>query len=88
MAPLLPDIASLQEIPAQSYARTSREYRALEAEFDRIWAKYGFKSMVMDRRRRCSTRRGNQRFQRAVSRSKKRSDKDKLRLALIKELSQ
>jgi hypothetical protein len=88
MSALLPSIASLDELPVQSFERTSREYQALEVEFDRIWAKYGFKSMVMDRRRRCSTRRGNQQFQRAVSRSAKRSEKDKLRLALIRELSQ
>ena len=64
------------------------EYLALEVEFDRIWAKYGFKSMVMDRRRRVSTRKANQKGQRVVARAAKRSERDRLRLELIRELAQ
>ena len=66
----------------------ARNCRELELEFDRIWAKYGFKTMVMDRRRRCSTRRGNARGQRVAVRAQKRSERDRLRAATIRELSE
>lgn len=88
MAALLPEIEHVSELPEQSFARTFPEYQALEAEFDSIWAKYGFKSMVMNRRRRVSTRKANQRGQRVLARAEKRSERDNLRLALIRELSQ
>ena len=88
MAALLPEISHMSEIPEQSLARTSPEYQALEAEFDRICGKYGFKGMVMNRRRRVSTRKANQRGERVMARAEKRAERDSLRLALIRELSQ
>lgn len=74
--------------PLTEAARNCRESELeLRLEFDRIRAKYGFKSRVMDRRRRCSTRRGNARGQRIAVRAQKRSERDRLRAAIIRELS-
>lgn len=37
-----------------------------EAQYDKVWAKYGMKSMVSDKRRRCSTRKANQKVKQMV----------------------
>lgn len=48
-------------------------------EFDKLWERYGFKSMVMDRRRRVSTRKGNARFVRVLRRIERRRAERALR---------
>lgn len=88
MTALLPAVGHADGIALQTSAMASAKYRALQADFDRIWRRYGFKSMVMDRRRRGSTRKANQKAQRSSARADKRSGKDRLRRALIAELSQ
>ena len=55
--------------------RETKEYSELNQEFERIWNKYGTKSMVMDQRRRCSTRKGNQALERKLSRIRKLREK-------------
>jgi hypothetical protein len=63
-------------IPVQNSVRMlSSEFQKLEREFDSLWRIYGFKSMVMDKRRRCSTRKGNQNFTRVIRRAKKRHER-------------
>lgn len=68
--------------------RNSAGYKELEKEFDQLWAKYGFKSMVMDRRRRVSTRKANQKGQKQTARAAKRSERNELRMQIIKELAE
>jgi hypothetical protein len=50
------------------------EYAILKREFDSLWCNYGFKSMVMNRRRRYSTRNSNQKGQQAKRRAEKRNE--------------
>lgn len=50
------------------------EYTILKREFGSLWCNYGFKSMVMNRRRRCSTRKSNQKSQQAKRRAEKRHE--------------
>ncbi len=53
---------------------TLLEYTILDREFDILWSRFGFKSMVCDRRRRCSTRKSNQNFQKVKRRAEKRHE--------------
>lgn len=73
-------------ISVQNSARFSPEYQKLEREFDTLWGKYGFKSMVMDKRRRCSTRKSNQNFTRVVRRAEKRHERQIVIHASLGEL--
>ena len=54
---------------------TSLEYQELNREFDKLWGLYGFKSMVMNKRRRCSTRKSNQKDKRIKRRANKRHER-------------
>ena len=54
---------------------TSLEYQELNREFDKLWGLYGFKSMVMNKRKRCSTRKSNQKDKRIKRRANKRHER-------------
>lgn len=38
-----------------------------DKQFHRVWSKYGLKSMVGNKRRRCTTRKSNQKFKQTMS---------------------
>lgn len=54
-------------------------------EMEKVWAKYGFKSMVMDKRRRVSTRKGNARFVGLIRRVERRRADRALRAELAED---
>lgn len=62
--------ASEESMPGQGNVPARRG--SASWEFERLWRRYGFKSMVMDRRRRASTRKGNARFVRVLRRLERR----------------
>lgn len=53
--------------------------RDTEDRFHRLWARYGHKSMVMDKRRRVSTRKSNSEYVRELRRSARRAAGQRLR---------
>ncbi|WP_156919274.1 hypothetical protein [Azovibrio restrictus] len=88
MTEMLPQISNAAEISIINSAMTAPEYAALDAKFNGLWSKYGKKSMVMDRRRRVSTRHANQQGQLAEGRAKKRSEKQKALMSIKAELNE
>ena len=67
---------------------TSLEYRELNREFDKLWGVYGFKSMVGNKRRRCSTRKSNQKDKRIYRRANKRHERQNVVQNSFFELSE
>lgn len=51
------------------------EYKEAVKHFETLFSQYGNKSMVMNQRRRVSTRKANQHSEQVVTRSAKRSEK-------------
>lgn len=75
--------ASAESEPGMGNVPPARGSAAWEME--RLWAKYGFKSMVMDRRRRVSTQKGNARFVRLLRRVERRRADRALRAELAED---
>ncbi len=88
MVKILPKISHVTEILIINTAMTAPEYVSLDADFNHLWSKYGKKSMVMNKRRRVSTRHANQKGQLAEARAEKRSEKQKALASLKAELNE
>lgn len=58
-------------------ATTSEEAEA-ERNYDKLWSKYGYKSMVGNKRRRCNTRKSNQRYKKVERRIQRAQNKEQL----------
>lgn len=58
---------------------TKEEMEARDLEYD-LWKKYGLKSMVGDKRRRCSTRKANQRHKQLMSQIERSRNKRQVKI--------
>lgn len=60
----------------------TKEMSDAEKAYDKLWRKYGMKSMVADKRRRCTTRKSNQKYK-PLMRQKRRAREKEVNYKLI-----
>ncbi|NOW96309.1 hypothetical protein [Mucilaginibacter sp. SG564] len=66
-----------------TYGYRTKEGAEAHARYKAIWNKYGFKSMVSDKRRRNSTRKSNQKNKQILHQIERSQNRNSLRVHLI-----